>query len=424
MNDTPDFITPQHSNFLNTVNMNKNFYDDYVTDYLIRWTKEDNQKFNWRKDVTYFLNFVEPTVTGLVNILYRKPLKLKNTPKEGVTSDNRDLSEFMRQVTTNAIRDGLTVITQNSNQTNGYLENYEANQIINYRLNNNQLVQITFRDTYSKYSGNFQQLEIERFKVIRLGGGEIWERDSSLGNLKLTESWENNLDFLPVTILYLGNYIKPFDCKSAIQKIVNLNNSHYNLKSGVMNICHIASNPVPIIFGDLKNDNVVIGVNEPLIFEDKESGDFQWREVTGNSVKVSTDEIKQIEEYIYKQSFSILKEEPYQTATQARIENNKGKGILNGFSKSIEVATINSLENLDLVMGRKKESYDVLINKDFDDILIDSVAIANMINLQKNGQISLETLWDMLARGEILNENFDSRLEKERIESETMQGLV
>ena len=146
-----------------------------------------------------------------------------------------------------------------------------------------------------------------------------------------------------------------------------------------MNICHIASNPIPKLFGSITNKSLVIGVNEPLHFEDKESSDFQWEEISGSSVKISENEVNKLEEYIYKQSFSILKDDPYQTATQARFENSKGRGILNNFAENIESSFTTVLEYLAIITGQKIDP-EIKVNDDFDDLLIDPNTIANIIN--------------------------------------------
>lgn len=437
--DRADFLSYKQMNFINETVQNKHFFDGDVEPYLRKWTKEDEKKYQWRVDSTYYMNYVKPTVNGLSNILFRKSVKFEGIPEKllvSVSKDERHLTNFMQTCSNNAIRDGFTLISaettakgessnaqeEQENGIYGYLKNYESTQIVNYKLENERLKQITLVETVEEDTGVFSTETYLQYKVYRVGGGELFIKRHNGDKLEHIYSWENNLDFIPISILYMGSYKGVLNCKSYVSDIVKLNKAHYNLKSGIMNICHIASNPVPKLFGEITNTSFVIGVNEPLHFVDKESSDFLWEEISGSSVKIAENEIDKLEDYIYKQSFSILKDEPYQTATQARIENGKGRGVLTTFALNLESTFEKALINLGILTG-ENITPNITMNKDYDDILIDPVSVANIINLKEKGMLSLESLWDNLIRGEILKPDFDMELEKQRLESEEMMGL-
>ena len=432
-------MSDSHIQALEKVALNRDFYNGDVEYYLSRWTKEDVLKYRWRLDNTYFMNYVEPTVNGLNNLLFRKAVEVNGVPDEyvkNISETNDSLEGFIRNTSQKAIRDGFTLISAETtvtsksannyeevvNDVRGFIQNYTVDQIVNYRFLGNKLTQITLRSVIALPDGDFGEEEVEQYKVYRVGGGELFIKRAESDELESVGVWENGLDFIPIVPLYMGNFNGHFDCKSCISHIAKLNKAHYNIKSGIMNICHIASNPIPKLFGSITNKSLVIGVNEPLHFEDKESSDFQWEEISGSSVKISENEVNKLEEYIYKQSFSILKDDPYQTATQARFENSKGRGILNNFAENIESSFTTVLEYLAIITGQKIDP-EIKVNDDFDDLLIDPNTIANIINLKDKNMISFETLWDTLVRGEILKSDFDGTREKQLIESEEMLGL-
>jgi len=49
--------------------------DLYNIDYekhIIKWFKEDLYKFQWRKEVSYFQDYISPTINGLASMIFNK----------------------------------------------------------------------------------------------------------------------------------------------------------------------------------------------------------------------------------------------------------------------------------------------------------------------------------------------------------------
>ena len=138
------------------------------------------------------------------------------------------------------------------------------------------------------------------FKVIKNGN-----------KIELIDTWTNDLNFIPIVVFYGTLDYSNLNANSIIKDIVELNNSHYNLASGLMNISHIVSNPIPILYGQPQNldRELKLGVNSVIMFPTAQNNayKFEWVEVLGNGVKIAEREIDKLEEYIISISFDILR---------------------------------------------------------------------------------------------------------------------
>jgi hypothetical protein len=418
------------------LNLIEDFYQGNVKTHIIKWYKEDLGKYQWRVDVSYYQNYIKPIVDGLTGMLFNKKHNIKI--KDELYLNNIDLIgtpllKFMQQCVKNAILDGLTLIIADTNNNNkipnprGYLKNYKYKALISYKIDNisGKLKQIVLKDTISIDKNEFEVEHKDIYIRYMIGGGEIYIDDNK--SVKLLSSWSNNLDYIPISVLYGSLDSSGLEASSIVLPLAKLNKTHLNLKSGLMNISHIASNPTPVLWGETLNqhldNDLTIGVNDVIMFptNQEHAYDFQWREIKGTSIAVAEREIKELENYIISSSFNILKVENFTTATEAKIKYHKNKSILTFIADSLESAINNALLNLE-ELTKSKILDEITINKDFDNLIIDANTIANLIKLKDTNNISIETLWNALIKGEVIEIN-DFNLEKDRILNDLERGL-
>jgi hypothetical protein len=420
----------------------KNFYNgNDIYNYLIKWNKEDSEKFEWRKKVSYFKNFTKPIVNGLVNRLFIKQ-HVFNISNEDYLHDidlqGDSLKAFIKKATMLSIRDGLCLIYAGTNNkfTNiskldeekfnirGYLKIFEYNQIVNYRYSNNILTQIVLQEQIfiNDDKDDYNTVEVTKYIRLFINGGEVYIKNGN--KIELIDSWSNDLNYIPITIFYGTLDYSNLNANSIIKDIVELNNSHYNLSSGLMNISHIVSNPIPIIYGQPQNldRDLKLGVNSVIMFPTAQNNayKFEWVEVLGNGVKIAEREIDKLEEYIISISFDILRVDKINTATEAIIKDNNNKSILSTIADNLESSINKALSILENLTNTKIGNIE--INKDIDNIKLNSETIKNLIELRKNNIISNQTILDTLIKGEIID-NIDINDELAKIQRDMQLGI-
>ena len=73
---------------------------------------------------------------------------------------------------------------------------------------------------------------------------------------------------------------------------------------------------------------------------------------------------------------------------------------------------------------KRIEDINISYNIDFDIDQIESELIGKLIDLRNLGDLSQETLWKILNRGEVLPRDFDPEDEKQRIDQESMTKVL
>jgi len=428
-------IKVNQNSHVSDLNLIEDFYQGNVNSHIVKWYKEDLSKYRWRVDVSYYQNYVAPTVNGLTGMLFNKKHNIKL--KDNIYLNNIDLVgtpilKFMQQCVRNSILDGLSIIIADTNNNGkisnprGYLKNYRYKDLISYKINKStgQLTQLVLKDVIEIDKNDFEVEYKDIYIRYIIGGGEIYIDDNKA--VSLYSSWSNNLNHIPVSIIYGSLDSVGLEANSIILSLAKLNKSHLNLKSGLMNISHIASNPTPILWGETSSfagDDLTIGVNDIISFPTNQGNayDFQWREIKGTSIAVAEREIKELEDYITSSSFNILKVENFTTATEARIKYHKNKSILTFIANSLEQGITNAI--LDLEELTKSSILDeIVINKDFDNLVIDANTISNLIKLKDTNSISIDTLWNTLIKGEVVEiDDFD--LERDKIIGDLERGI-
>lgn len=424
------------------INLIQNLHNGNVEPYLTRWIKEDPLKFQWRKDSSYFIDFINPTIEGLSSIILKKEpsLEYANDDIDEVTEEffnnidmaNTSLKSFMFKIVNSSIRDGLCVVTTETNRINkkditsmgdeqganvrSYLKLWDYSKIVNWRYNDDlQLTQITLLENFEKDVGDFGCENWERYLVYKIGGGDIYECVEG-GEPNFIGSWKNSLKEIPISIFYGTNNYDKLDARSILGSLAKLNKHHYNLKSELRNIVHLASNPIPIIYGTPNNTELTIGVNTPIEFLQKDQMGFEWVEINGQSVNIAEKEIDKVEDYIFKSSFSILSHQATKTATEARLNDARNKSILYSIIDSLE-SGLNDCFNFASLLSPKLTTPEIILNRDLGDILLTEQRLKTLLEVRKNGDLSLNTLWRELVYNDMLKE-FDKDEEEQKLNDE------
>lgn len=413
------------------------------TNFLTKWYKEDAFKYNWRKDNAIFVDFFTPTAKAMTGLIFRKQPRIEGDERftQDIDLNNTSLLEFIQQITYKAITDGLsfvvcetTLSSSNQNVTmqdeiNGkvrsYLKHYTYNDYVSHRVNSKGLItQIIFKFNQIEYTGEFDSEIKTYYKVYKPTGGSLYVKDKN--NYIKVDEWSNSLGYIPLSVVYGGDKRGVLDGYPILKNLADLNFKHLELSSGLDNIVHIASNPVPIVYGTPLNQDIKIGVNTPIMFPQKEQHGFEWVELHGNSVGVAERQLEKLENHIKHISIAKIGERTTKniiTATEIKEDSEKNKSVLNLIASSLQSCIDSMLFDLAILMGKTQPFIDVVLSYDFDSSMLDSEVVKTLNLMRTNGNLSLETLLNVLVKGELLPDNFNVEEEVLRINTELEGGV-
>lgn len=416
--------------------------------YLKKYIRENEKKYNDRLDNSVFYNHFKRCINNLGNMLFRKGIItegedypfLKNFDGKGSA-----LQTTMKLAAKNALLDGITYLWVDASKVDGvvtladlnngkysaYVKNIERLNVINWRYKNvngqNKLSLFVIKQEVELEGDGFEPEIEEQYIVLEVGKGTVYRKSKS-GAYDVVSSWVNDLDYIPIIPIY-SEKTGYFSSDVPFLDLADMNLKHYNECSSLDSILSIVGNPQPIFYtggssatDDMKNqDEIVIGVNNALVFDDKSTGGAEYLEVEGKSIDKLENQIKETEVKMDKMSLSIIYTDTFKTATEATYHEEKNNLFLVELAYSIEEGFNTALKYIGDFLGLKIE-YKLWVYKDFISKRMDPVMVDNLIKLRMGNLLSSETLWDNLIEGEILKD-FDFDLEKEKILSEISQDL-
>lgn len=420
--------------------------------YLSKWIYEEDENYTDRLDKSVFINFFRDAVQNTNSLLWSKGMDLTFNDKakyffDDVDGNGSKIDEFFMTATKKAIRDGLVYIWVDNERIDGsitrgskvkpFLKIIERKDVISKKFDvvngTRVLTQIVIIQSIEEEVDEYEVREVEVYVVLRQDGGKIIKADGTL-----VDEWTSNLDYIPVVPLY-SDQTGYLQADIPFLDLAFVNIKHYNVMSEYDNILHMSAVPVQQIFtqgqagimADVmledgtveQRETSIVGSNNALVFTDKNTEGFEFVEVSGNGISLIADRISKLEESMLRMSLTMLSAdaENIKTATEAKLKDRNSSLFLVEIAKSLE----NCIEEVLMIAEDytgENFSFELVIGKDFSDLKIDAQTIKQIIDLKKAGFISLESLWDALIKGEIL-ELFDYEKEKEIIKQENAELL-
>lgn len=407
---------------------------DATKKYLRQWEREDDDGFKARKDMATLYNATKKAVNTANGMIFRKALTLQDINSKFLQKisdiDNADssLDQFTANSALQSVWDGLSFIIvdmpKNESGTEivsmqqqldmgivPYFTKVLSKQVINKRIVNNMLTQITIEERIIEPDGEFGEKEVTQYRVLRIGEGLIYN-----DNNEITYSWTNNLKYIPIIPVY-SNRTGYLQATPKFLDVADLNIKHFNYQSQLDKTLFVASNPVPVIYGHRDDKAITIGVDKAIVFADKDNSGFEWVEFAGTSVEKLQDEIKNIELRMASLALSMLtNQNKERTATEAAIESTSETSDLSSMAVSFEDA-INVAYQIWCEMMGQTATGEIIINKDFIGRMLSAQEAKGYLDLFNSGAITIDQLWDELQQRQYLND-FDRDLAKAKIEAQ------
>lgn len=418
MSDSPKYTDAIHGNRKDALALMRALKGGKETmkPHLAKWERESDKGYLDRQKNATLFNQTKKTIKTANGLIFRKDISVDEEinplfleKMDDIDDADTNLNEFSKDLSESALWDGLSLILVDLPQYKGevanlaqqralglvpYFTKYDYSQVLNRRIENGKLVQITLAETVTEYKGAFQEETVQQERVLYIGGGKIY-RDNVV-----VHEWKNSLSYIPIVPIYT-NKESFFDATPRYLDLAELNVEHYNFKSQLKKTLFIASNPIPLVWGLPENaKTVTVGVDNAITFDRMDEGDFQWREFSGKSVDKLQEEIKKIEERMLTIGISLLTEKE-QTAREATItavgETSDLASIASSLEKGLNIAYSYWCDLMGVVTTGK-----ITVNKDFTGATLSPDEARMYLEMYQAGTITLSQFWDEMEMREYI----------------------
>jgi len=470
--DTPQYKAPLYLEMFNRWEMCRDIYagteairaNSAASDgktYLPQHPAEDDDEYQARVSRAECFPGFQHSVNGLTSIVFRDdPQLMEDVPKEIVDQlENVDgagdhFAIFARNVFQEAMTVGhsiilidmpkapnlqrpLSVADERQFGLRPFWSRISPEQVYSWRTEVVNgvvtLTQIVIHEQLNFAAGAFAVGVMGRFRVFRFDpetgvvSYEIWEQEMSALPVRVEDGFIRGVNRIPIVVIYAGKRLGPLHSFPPLLDLVYANISHTQVLCDHRYALYLASVPLLVFKGrpaaQLVNDDgtpkkTTIGPN--VAIDVTETGDVKYVEHSGSALGETRKELKDLETRMAALGLSMLQHETRQaeTAEAKRIDKSEKDATIATAARSLLDGLEICLDFHAQFLGYPPGSGgSVEMDLDFDIERLDAQTMTAVITMVSNGQLSLQTMWELFMNRGVLPEDMDVGLELERITS-------
>lgn len=423
--------------------------------YLPRFPLENKDAYAGRVRSSVLYPAYKHTVRGMEGMVFRKnlrvgddvPVKLRGTEGErgsgiieNVDLQGTHLDLFARQVFRDSfdghsfilvdmpkkLPPGATYADEKKLKHRPRWIRYRAEQAVNWEMDYTsgvpRLGQITFEERVTRKTGTYSRAPITRWRVLRPGSYELFEEREIGGKVEIVryEDGETSLKEIPVSIVY-GEKLAALHSEPPLLDLAYLNIAHFQLKSDLRNILHVANVPILVrINARVDDKNKPQPISSNRIVDVQQNGDLKYVEHNGRAVPHARTEVLdlQYEMSVIGLSHLARKAEVEVTATESLLDAAETTGSLSVQARSLQDGLEGALAHSAQFMGLGDDGGSIAVNKNFQNLQLDAGKISALSTLVEKNQLSILTMWALLERAEELPDEFNAAVEQGRLRAQ------
>lgn len=430
--------------------------------YLPQFPRESPEAYKDRLGTSLFYDWTSRTVNALTGMVFRKPPKLaENLPTqivglwEDIDARGTHGDVFCRRRHRDGEVDGHFAIfvdmqrppaaRTKAEEARAGLRPYwiavRKQDIYGFEVaevdGRTMLTHLRIGETITERSG-YTETEVSRVLEYNLETNDdgsrtvafiVWAlRSDAAGKQAWLRDDEGimSIDEIPLAVGYVGEEVGTLESKPPHLALALENIKHYQLTSDNDNVLHLCS--VPIFVRKEYREPEADDVRSPNAGLDlPATGDAYYVEPAGTGLEAAERRIAKSEQRMALLGLSMLMSESRaaETATSKRIDKAETDSALSSHARATQDAieeavrlTAKWLGVEQQMPGRTNDSRWVALNTDFERLVMDAPTITALSNLVATGQLTLETLWSMLERAEVLPADFDPEVERAKLDGE------
>lgn len=429
------------------------------TEYLPKSTAESPRSYAARLSRALLFNALKRTVNGLVGMIFRRDPQLKDADAEmeehwkDIDNAGTHGAVFCKEFVKDAmsaghagilvdypkVESGLTIEQKATRKIRPFWVRYAAEDIMSCRVSVEDgrmvLTQVVLRENIEKPVNEYVTERVVQYRVLKRGAGaeggdrvtlfEVWQPTAKGDGYVRTDDGMMDVPEIPFTALVAeaspcGGYMRSVP---PLLDLADVNIAHYQVYADHRHALHVASVPILVFVGrDTSNPAVKIapnvGIDMPV------GGSCAYTETKGAALSASRTELQDLEQRAAALGLAMLQRQSRAAETEAAkaIDKSESDSALATIARQAQEA-INQASKFHAMWRNKAKPATFDISRDFESLTLTAQEVDSFNKLHTDGKISLDTLWDMLERGEILPPGFDREKEKAAIEEESVGKL-
>lgn len=405
--------------------------------YLPQWPAESDDSYKCRLATATLFPAYSRTVETLTGKPFSKPLSLSEDMPEQIREwcnnidlQGRNLHSFAADQLENALGKTLGGILVDYPRISGvrtkaeekatgarpYMVEIAPGQIIGWREQTKDgktiLTQLRFKECVTEDDGEYNEVEIEQIRVLKIGGWEV-HRKSEKGDWVKVDEGDTSIDFIPFVPVY-GNRQGFMISKPPLIEVAYLNVKHWQSSSDQDTILHVARVPILAAIGvDPENFSLTVGASQAVKLP--MDADLKFVEHTGAAIESGKVALSDLEEQMRQAGAELLVIKPGEiTATQVASEDSVGMCALNRIVNDLQDAINAALDMMAKWVGEATAGTCKIYN-DFGAASLAEASADLLFKMNQAGKLSDETLFSEAKRRGMIAADVEWEDEKERI---------
>lgn len=470
-NDLPSYTNPAYDEMADRWELVKDVYNGteamraFYETYLTKSPAETGDEFKARASTLEMFPAFKQTVDGLTGVAFRVEPRLdKDVPQiirdhaENIDGQGTHLVVFGKELFRDAMRDGhggifIDAPVVEAPLTRGqeiragvrpyWIQVFPEN-VLSWRVGMVNgvltLTQLVFQEVSEEPDGLFTNTTVVRYRKYRREEDgrisfRVWDQ-SQVDNWN-DATYDNPLQFgfltnqteIPFVVCYAGTKLGPLVSRPGLLDLAYANVIHMNVVSDRRNGLHSAMHPILVFKGRRRraaavnqaagkgeDDEQFVGPNIGIDLPADPNANVFYAEHQGKALGEGRLEIQDIEKRMAAMGLAMLQNDTRaaETAEAKRIDKDEKTANLSSAVRSwqdaMELALAFHANYLRLPTGGS-----MLVNRDFEQKPLDPAMITALSNMVANGQLSTETLWQIMQKFAVLPEDMDFELEIAKI---------
>ena len=265
----------------------------------------------------------------------------------------------------------------------------------------------------------FGEVAVTYYRVFRLDGDTVTvetQRAKGAGAPEAIGSVTTVMGQkrIPFYFFKHGNEIGPMEVYPPFLDLCYTSLGHYRVQSDRRYSLKLTLNPILVLVNLAREQKIVIGPNAAIRVP--EGGDVKYAEPSGAALGEARTELMDLEAKMASMGLAMLSREQRQAETAMAKKMDRAEqmatisAVAHEWKNGIEELLRFAANYLNLADGPEVE-----VEIDFSDVGIDPSLVSSVIALVNDGHLSVETLWNVLQKAQVLGDGFKPEEEMERL---------
>lgn len=399
-----------------------------------------------------FYNASWRTVSGLLGMMFRKQPQVEvpgaiEAYLKDIDMAGTNLDTFARKLALEILGPGRVGIMVDHPPVGGMvplnlaaaqemglrpmIKTYRAENIINWKYdrvrNHWKLVKVVLKETVEEPEDEFKVEMVDQWRVLDLDKDGYYRQRvfrraegefEQVGPDIYPMMGSRNLTELPFYIVGTDGIDSDVDEPPLID-LVDVNLAHYRTNADYEHGCHFTGLPTAVVTGYVQDgetkETFYIGSTAAWTFPDPDA-DAKFLEFTGQGLSALRENLDRKEQQMAVLGARMIAEEKRvaETATTAAIHRNGENSVLASIALAISDAMEKALATF-AQWANAAGPVTYQINRDYNPAMLDAQTLTALLKAVQLGQMSDQSLFDLMQRADMIDSEVTFEEEQERI---------